>query len=319
MNRRQTEGAETFSRLREWTRDQAASERLAAHLLRIEGFKSIDPSHPLGGPDGLKDVVCERNGKKWIGAAFFPRGQRSFGATKAKFHGDLTGVAANATSGLVFVTNQELRISERQELEQLAGPADADVEILHLERIRSILDSPASYGIRLEFLDIEMTRDEQLAFFAQRDAAIEELQKSVDLMLGKMEDLARRSGSGEDNVLVPLAEIREFKSILDSIAGSSSQVFNYVSPGLFGALSGHMSGLRVPLSELREFVQILDRITGSSGVSFGTAVSTITGGAILGHVSQLRVPLSEIKEYEAILDRLIAKRRLLDAPPSWPT
>src|SRR4051794_16159260 len=109
MNRRQTEGAETVSRLREWARDKSASERLAAHMLRMEGFKSVDPSHPLGGPDGLKDVLCERDGKKWIGAAFFPRGQQSFAATKGKFQHDLAGVATNRTAGLAFVTNQELR------------------------------------------------------------------------------------------------------------------------------------------------------------------------------------------------------------------
>jgi hypothetical protein len=309
MNRRQAEGAETISRLREWGRDQAASERLGAHLLRMEGFKSVDPSHSLGGPDGLKDVVCEKDSKKWIGAAYFPRGQQPFGLTKGKFQNDLAGVAANGAAGLAFVTNQELRLAERQELEQLAAPAE--IELLHLERVGSILDSPACYGIRLEFLDIEMTRDEQLAFFAQRDAAFEQLQTSLDLMMEKIQGISQIGGTADDNVSVPLADIKEFKSILDSIAGSSSYVFNYVSPALFGSASSHMSGLKVPLSDLREFVQILDRITGSAGMSFSTALSTVTAGAAPGHVGKLYVPLKELKEYEATLDRIIAKRRFL--------
>src|SRR2546425_4031801 len=133
MNRRQNEGAETIARLQDWARGQAASERLAAQVLRLEGFKAVDPSHPLGGSDGLKDVVCEKEGNTWIGAAYFPRGQQSFSSIKAKFQGDLLGVSSNSAAGLAFVTNQELRLSEREELTRLGVPAMIDV--LHLERV----------------------------------------------------------------------------------------------------------------------------------------------------------------------------------------
>ena len=51
------EGRETFNRLLNWDRGQAPSERLAAIILSKEGFKGVDPSHPLGGKDGLKDMV----------------------------------------------------------------------------------------------------------------------------------------------------------------------------------------------------------------------------------------------------------------------
>ena len=69
MAKRQTEGSQTWRQLKDWDRNQKASERLAAHILRIEGYKSADPSHPLGGQDGLKDIICYKNNKKWIGAA----------------------------------------------------------------------------------------------------------------------------------------------------------------------------------------------------------------------------------------------------------
>ena len=49
---RRAEGRETFYRLLEWDKGQAASERLAALILEQEGFRDIDPSHPLGGKDG---------------------------------------------------------------------------------------------------------------------------------------------------------------------------------------------------------------------------------------------------------------------------
>jgi hypothetical protein len=82
-------GRETWKRLLEWDRGQADAERLAAHVLRFEGFTGIDPAHPLGGPDGLKDVVCQRAGKRWIGAAYFPRGQQSISAIREKVLHDL--------------------------------------------------------------------------------------------------------------------------------------------------------------------------------------------------------------------------------------
>lgn len=309
MNRRQTEGAETIARLRGWTRGQAASERLAARLLRVEGYKDVDPSHPLGGQDGLKDVVCERDGVRWVGAAYFPRGQQTIGSIKDKFRGDLKGISENGTNGIVFVTNQELTLGERDQLIELAG--SVRVDLLHLERVASILDAPACYGIRLEFLDIEMTKEEQLAFFAERDATIERFQASLDRLAARIQSLAQRSTSDEGSVSVPLAEIREFKSILDSIAGARPFTYSYFSPGSFGAVPGHMSGLSVPLDDLRKFAEILDRITESPGLSLGTAVSAYPGGPAGGHVSRLHVPLDELREYEATLDRIIAKRRQL--------
>jgi len=48
MNRRRTDGDETWNRLLSWTKGQKPSERLASHILRTDGYKSIDPSHPLG-------------------------------------------------------------------------------------------------------------------------------------------------------------------------------------------------------------------------------------------------------------------------------
>jgi hypothetical protein len=35
----------------------------------------MDPSHPLGGQDGLKDLICNKEGKKYIVAVYFPRGK----------------------------------------------------------------------------------------------------------------------------------------------------------------------------------------------------------------------------------------------------
>lgn len=61
--------ANTEGTLRDWRNGSTQAERLCAALLHLESFEDVDPQHPLGGPDGLKDVRCNRNGKVWIAAA----------------------------------------------------------------------------------------------------------------------------------------------------------------------------------------------------------------------------------------------------------
>jgi hypothetical protein len=180
MSRRQTEGGETWRRLREWSRAQAASERLAAHILRSQGYKEVDPSHPLGGKDGLKDTICSKEGLKFIGASYFPRGQKSLAALTKKFDGDLKGVATNNAQGFAFLTNQELTLAQRKGLIKIARGVRLD--LFHLERIAQILDSPPCYGIRLEFLDIEMSKEEQLAFLATVGAFSERIENVCTLI-----------------------------------------------------------------------------------------------------------------------------------------
>lgn len=145
-------------------KQQTPAERLAGHILRLDGFNSLDPSHPLGGKDGLKDLVAVRDGQKWIAAAYFPREQQPFNSIKSKFINDSAGIAVNGAQGSAFITNQELRISERTKLLNLLD--EIPVEIYHLERIAQILDSPPAYGVRLEFLDIPMSKEDQVSFFA---------------------------------------------------------------------------------------------------------------------------------------------------------
>jgi len=173
MARRQTEGSETWKRLLEWGRGQKASERMSLHIVRFEGYACIDPSHPLGGKDGKKDAVCLRDNSKWIVACYFPRGQQDFKITKEKFKSDMKGITKNDAIGIAFVTNQELRISERKEM--ILCNEGFETDIFHLERVANILDYPFNYGIRLEFLDIEMTKEEQLSFFSATNKQIEEI------------------------------------------------------------------------------------------------------------------------------------------------
>lgn len=144
---------ETWHRLREWTQGQTPSERLAAQILINEGFADVDPSHPLGGKDGGKDAIAKKDSKRFAMAVYFPRGQQSLGKITEKFEGDLAGARSNSVEGFAFVTNQELTLGERETLKDLAQPIV--VELYHLERITTILDSPPMAKVREQFLDIQ--------------------------------------------------------------------------------------------------------------------------------------------------------------------
>ena len=183
---RRSEGKETWHRLLEWDRGRASSERLAAIILSNVGFRNIDPSHPLGGKDGLKDMVLSFNGKRWIGAVFFPRGQQRFSDIKSKFSHDLSGCEKNEVKGFVFFTNQEICLSERKILTEMNDKLD--IQIYHLERIASLLNSPLYYGIRMEFLDIEMTKEEQLSFFASQNERMSNIEASLEKLYAGLDD-----------------------------------------------------------------------------------------------------------------------------------
>lgn len=144
---------ETWHRLREWTNGQPPSERMAAQILLHEGYTNLDPSHPLGGRDGTKDAICQKDGQRWVMAVYFPRGQKSFNDIEEKFLNDLKGVQSNKVDAIAFVTNQELRLAEREALCKAAGVVSVD--LFHLEKITAILDQPKMHGIRKQFLGID--------------------------------------------------------------------------------------------------------------------------------------------------------------------
>lgn len=143
---------ETWHRLLEWTNSSGQSERLAAQVLYAEGYEDIDPSHPLGGPDGGRDARCIKDGEPWVMAVYFPRGQQSLTTIKTKLVSDLTAAKKHAPVGLAFVTNQELTNSERTTLENVGE--DTRVKVYHLERITGLLDRPDMTQVRRQFLGI---------------------------------------------------------------------------------------------------------------------------------------------------------------------
>lgn len=172
--------------LRDWRRGQTEAERLCAALMHAEGFAWIDPQCPLGGPDGRKDVLAFRNGKKYVGAAYFPPTHQEYKTIKEKFEHDLNGVSKNNAEGLAFFVNQPVTPSEREKLKSI--PEEIEVEIYHLERMRSILDSPKGYGIRLEHLRIAMTEEEQYAFWSSLNSKVDDRFVTYESKLKQIEE-----------------------------------------------------------------------------------------------------------------------------------
>lgn len=196
--------------LRDWRYGQTQSERLCAALLHIEGFTSIDPQCPLGGPDGRKDIICYKNDVRVVAASYFPSTRQEFRAIREKFRNDYEGVEINDARGFAFFVNQPVSPAERAELSQ-----EADVELLeifHLERITALLDSPRGYGPRLEYLRVVMNEAEQLAFWSSMnsvmndrlvtfESGVEDLKSKLELVLARtnamhLDLLASPSGIG---------------------------------------------------------------------------------------------------------------------------
>jgi hypothetical protein len=66
-------------------------------------------------------------------------------------------VAKNGAAGIAFVTNQEITLSERRELNEAV---DDDVDLLHLERVAAVLDRPEMHSVRARFLSLDAERPE---------------------------------------------------------------------------------------------------------------------------------------------------------------
>lgn len=160
---------DTELRLSYWRDGSTQAERLAASALRLSGYEEIDPQSPLGGPDGKKDLLCQKGGLTWIGAVYFANQPVNFTRIKNKYNSDLSG-APKESQGFVFITNQTLTPGQRKTLNGLAQAAGKEGDLIHLQQLITLLDSPIGYGTRLQFLKIPMTIEEQLSWAVDNDS-----------------------------------------------------------------------------------------------------------------------------------------------------
>lgn len=182
--------------LSNWEKGSSDAERLCADLLRMDAFEDVDPQHPLGGPDGGKDILCTKDGNTFIAAVHFPRSPISFALTTSKFASDLDGSIKHERNGFIFLTNQELTVGERSTLEKAAAGKGKRCLIYHRERLRVMLDSPAGYGLRLRHLGVVMSNEEQAAFFAASGQsftdALKAQTRAIESLSQRIERLGRQ-------------------------------------------------------------------------------------------------------------------------------
>lgn len=179
--------------LKSWRYGQIQAERLCAGLLSIDGYTSIDPQCPLGGRDGMKDLICQYGKTSYVAAVTFPPTEQTFKNITTKFDHDLAGVRSNEVDGIVFFVNKHISPSQRAALQRRAVKQKAKVEIYHLERIRALLDAPKGYGFRVEYLRVPMTQEEQLDFWQiTKDTMAEALSRQSETFVNltnRIEDL----------------------------------------------------------------------------------------------------------------------------------
>lgn len=159
--------------LSNWRAGSTQAERLCSSILHIDGFENIEPQAPLGGADDRKDLLCSKAGREFVAAVYFPNSQKKFPTISRKFLKDLEGPIRHNRVGIVFLTNQLLTVKEHDKLVSSALERDKECIIYNVERIKSILDAPNGYGIRLEYLKIPMTPEEQFTFFVHSSNTIE--------------------------------------------------------------------------------------------------------------------------------------------------
>lgn len=164
----------TEERLRTWVLEQSARERLCIGILALEpGFSRVRPRRPKGGPDGGRDLEALLDAREEVwGAVGFRNNANDSPEDKKwvrnKFSSDLKRALQENPKlfGFVFFTNVDLTPAELKAME-LDGHVHGlqSCEVFHRERIRIALDSPQGFAYRLQYLDIEMSREEQVAFF----------------------------------------------------------------------------------------------------------------------------------------------------------
>jgi len=242
----------TEQALQNWRYGQPQAERLSADILMVEGFESVDPQALLGGPDGIKDVVCEKSGQKWIAAAYFPTTLKTYEDIEKKFLNDMKGVSKNKANGIVFFTNQRLTLGERK---KLAGHAKPSVsEIYHVERMRTLLDTPKGFFLRLEYLRIPMTQEDQTGLLDEfKDKLSNRFVKQEKALEGLRQDMATLMAQ---STLMPVTEAAQ--SSKEQLIETLQQKIDMIAERTM-AISANLAALPSSLKDSRSLESNLAR------------------------------------------------------------
>ncbi len=192
---------QTEERLRHYLdNNQPMRERLCLALMPLIGpYARERPRRPKGGRDGGRDIEAIRDSSIVVwGAVGFRNGggndnQARQDASK-KFKLDLASAIKEnpALQAFVFFTNVDLTPAIVEQLKEHAASAGiSQVDIVDLERLRHVLDSPEGLIARLQYLDIVMSKTEQITlvnkFGSQLQNAVAARFDRVEQTLSKME------------------------------------------------------------------------------------------------------------------------------------
>jgi hypothetical protein len=177
---------ETDERLRHRPDSGKLRERLCADLLSLDKrFSQVRSRNPKGGPDQGRDIEAIFEGRDLaFGAVGFIDGANDSAShrrqIKKKFRDDLASALRHRADLDVFVffTNVALTPTDQDEVRNAARELKRTmvVELFTREEIRAALNTPKGFGLRLGYLDIEMSKSEQASFFA---AYGEEIQATI--------------------------------------------------------------------------------------------------------------------------------------------
>lgn len=164
--------------------NQRDREQMCRALLALDPhYSDVRPRHPLGGPDGGRDIEAIHDGKCVAYAAVgFHNGANDANdqkkEIKKKFSADL-GVALEAKPDLkvfAFFTNVRFTMGEQFEMKEEARRAGIEhCDVFDRERLRIELDSPSGFFVRFQYLSIPLSEAEQASFLARYGDRIQEV------------------------------------------------------------------------------------------------------------------------------------------------
>lgn len=185
---------ETDMRLRSWLdTNQRDREQMCRSVLGLNPhYSDVRPRHPLGGPDGGRDIEAMFDGGRLAyGAVGFQNSANDSDEQKkkirTKFSSDLSSALAAKPDLKVFafLTNLHFTMGEQSEMKDEAHQRGIEhCDILDRERLRIELDSPSGFFIRFQYLSIPLSEAEQASFLARYG---EQIQQVVSTGFQRME------------------------------------------------------------------------------------------------------------------------------------
>ena len=164
--------------------NQRDREQMCRSIVALDQrYSEVTPRHPLGGPDGGRDIEFRLSDQTAVyGAVGFVNGANDsyeqLKAIKKKFGDDLISARAAKPdlTAFVFLTNVRLPMGEQSEMKRHAhGLGIGHCDILDRERLRIELDSPAGFFIRFQYLGIALSEAEQASFLSKYGEQVQQV------------------------------------------------------------------------------------------------------------------------------------------------